>query len=291
MAAELALLLQALEDNWEKALLTLVFVVLLSLAYQIRIGAKRAVAPALSKAEYKEFPLIHREDVSHNTRLFRFGLSHPRQSLGLPIGKHISVMAEGSDGEEIRRPYTPTTLSDTLGHFDLVVKVYPEGKMSQRMDKLRIGETLKFRGPLGRFNYTPNMKSYIGMIAGGTGITPMFQVIKAILENPSDKTMLSLVFGNITADDILLQDELDSFRRMHPDRFELLYILDKPPHGWTGGKGYVTPEMISERFAPINAQHGKDSSLILTCGPPGMKMAVRKHLETLGFTDDMQFEF
>lgn len=84
--------------------------------------------------------------------------------------------------------------------------------MSQHMDKLSIGEMVKFRGPLGRFSYAPNMKRFIGMIAGGTGITPMFQVIKAILENPRDRTKISLIFGNITEDDILLQHELNTFQ-------------------------------------------------------------------------------
>lgn len=30
-----------------------------------------------------------------------------------------------------------------------------------------------------------------GMLAGGTGITPMWQVINAILKNPEDKTQVS----------------------------------------------------------------------------------------------------
>lgn len=66
----------------------------------------------------------------------------------------------------------------------------------------------------------------------------------------------------------------------------MLYILDKPPHGWTGGKGYVTPEMISERFGVANPQ-----TLILSCGPPMMKKAVQGHLESLGFTGNDMFEF
>lgn len=130
----------------------------------------------------------------------------------LPIGKHISVLGYDGNHEEVRRPYTPTTLADTLGHFDLVVKVYPDGKMSQIFDKLTIGKTLQFRGPMGRFKYQPNMKEFFGMVAGGTGITPMFQVMKAILENPQDKTKICLIFGNITVDDILLKPELDAMQ-------------------------------------------------------------------------------
>ena len=42
--------------------------------------------------------------------------------------------------------------------------------------ELSIGDTINARGPKGQFNYTPNMCRAIGMIAGGTGLTPMLQV-------------------------------------------------------------------------------------------------------------------
>lgn len=37
------------------------------------------------------------------------------------------------------------------------------------------------------------------MIAGGTGVTPMYQVAAAILKDPKDRTQVSLIFGNLTA--------------------------------------------------------------------------------------------
>ena len=56
------------------------------------------------------------------------------------------------------------------------------------------------------------------MIAGGTGITPMLQVIRAILKNPRDTTKLYLIFANQTEEDILLRQELES---LQSDRFHL----------------------------------------------------------------------
>jgi len=49
----------------------------------------------------------------------------------------------------------------------------------------------------------------IGMIAGGTGITPMLQVLHEVLDNPADTTQVSLVFANVTEEDIMLRKELD----------------------------------------------------------------------------------
>ena len=60
------------------------------------------------------------------------------------------------------RSYTPVTGDDTPGYVDFVIKVYPQGKMSQHVDSLSIHDTILMKGPKGKFKYTANMKSAIG---------------------------------------------------------------------------------------------------------------------------------
>lgn len=48
-----------------------------------------------------------------------------------------------------------------------------------------------------------------GMIAGGTGITPMYQVAKALMTDKWEYTTISLIYANISEDDILMRRELD----------------------------------------------------------------------------------
>ena len=55
-----------------------------------------------------------------------------------------------------------------------------------------------------------------GMLAGGTGVTPMYQVANAILKNPADKTKITLLFANVSADDILIEDELTNLQALSP---------------------------------------------------------------------------
>jgi cytochrome-b5 reductase len=59
------------------------------------------------------------------------------------------------------------------------------------------------------------------MLAGGTGITPCYQVAAAVLKDPADTTTVSLIFGNISADDILIKEELDALAAQHPRRFKV----------------------------------------------------------------------
>jgi len=103
---------------------------------------------------------------------------------------------------------------------------------------------MKVKGPRGAMVYTPNMNRHIGMIAGGTGITPMLQVIRAIQRNrPNDQTEVDLLFANVNPEDILLRDDLDKIAK-EDSKIKVHYVLNNPPQGWTGGMGFVTPEMI-----------------------------------------------
>jgi len=206
--------------------------------------------------------------------------------LGLPIGQHISCRGKDSLGEEVVKPYTPTTLDTDVGYFELVVKMYPQGRMSHHFREIREGDYMAVKGPKGRFKYQPNQVRALGMIAGGTGITPMFQVTRAILENQQDKTNINLIYANVTFDDILLKEELDAFAIKFPNQFKVYYVLNQPPEIWDGGVGFVTKEMIQTDF-PAPASDIK----ILRCGPPPMNKAMAANLEALGYSPQMQFQF
>src|SRR5438309_2319670 len=99
--------------------------------------------------------------------------------------------------------------------------------MSKHIHNMKIGDKLMIKGPRMKIEFKPNMKKEIGMIAGGTGITPMLQIIKYVLNNPNDQTQLSLLFANVEERDILLREQLDSLSSRFPSRFKIFYILDK----------------------------------------------------------------
>jgi len=246
-------------------------------------GKKRVVA--LDSSRYQRFALKEKKEITHNTRIFRFALHKEDDVLGLPIGKHMSFRAIIED-KEVLRPYTPISSDDEKGYFDLLIKVYPQGKMTQYMDHLKIGDNIEVKGPKGKFDYKPNMKGSIGMLAGGTGLTPMLQIINAVFKNPDDKTKISLIFGNVLEEDIILREQLEGLVEKHADRFSLYHVLNKPPEGWTQGVGFVSADMIKAHLpAP-----GSDT-LILLCGPTPMNNAMLGHLQSLSYAESMYFVF
>mmetsp|Transcript_6123 Transcript_6123/g.17555 ORF Transcript_6123/g.17555 Transcript_6123/m.17555 type:complete len:298 (+) Transcript_6123:421-1314(+) len=246
--------------------------------------------PFLSPDLWQKMPLIGKEILSHNTRRFRFALPHPHQALGLPIGQHISLRAEDEDSGApmLLRPYTPVSTLEQTGLVDFVIKVYPEGKMSQHLDKMTLGDCILAKGPKGRFEYVKNKWKHIGMVAGGTGLTPMYQVFNHILRDAfGDGTRVSLIYANVTEADILMKKELDIQARVHGDKkFALHYVLNDPPAEWTGSTGFVTKDILQAHLpAP-----GPDT-IILRCGPLPMNIAVGKALDELGYSAEQQFQF
>ncbi|CAJ2657184.1 unnamed protein product [Trifolium pratense] len=273
---------QNLEPEFLNGAIALVAVGLTAAYIYYRKNPKGCLDPK----NFKEFKLVKKTQISPNAARFKFALPTPKSILGLPVGKNILVRGRDSQGEEVMRSYTPITLDSDIGYFELVVKMYPNGKMSHHFRQMKEGDNLAVKGPKGRFSYKPGQVRALGMIAGGSGITPMFQLIRAIVENPKDKTKVYLIYANVTVDDILLKEELDRFANTFPHRFHVYHVLNKPPNEWNGGVGYISKEMI-ESHCPAPSPDIQ----ILRCGPPPMNKAIGTHLAALGYTSNMQFEF
>lgn len=227
---------------------------------------------------WKEFPLEKKIKVSPNTAIYRFKLPHVQDVLGLPVGQHISLSAE-INGKLITRSYTPISNDDDRGRFDLIIKTYEKGNISRHVSLLKVGDNIRVKGPKGNFKYTPNIVGHLSMIAGGTGISPMIQVIRAALRNPFDRTTITLIYANVNEEDILLRDDLEELMDVHEQKFKIVYVLNNPPPGWKGGVGFVTKEHIKEHLP----NPATTDSKILICGPPPMVTAMKKNLEDLKY--------
>lgn len=173
------------------------------------------------------------------------------------------------------------------------------GKVSQVLGALKVGSTITIQGPFGQHMYPGPGRlasasveltgvKHLGMVAGGTGITPLYQVLKEVLRVPSDTTTVHLVFANHNEADILLRAELEALQQQHPTRFAgLWFTLSGVPATWTQGEGHVTEAMLQDHLPPP----GPDT-LVLACGPPKMiKETCRPIFKRLGYARDAQIIF
>lgn len=229
---------------------------------------------------YKPLPLAKKEILGEGLIRLTFDLPTTSTVLGLPTGQHVAIKAQVGE-QMITRSYTPTSNNFDVGKLVLLMRIYSDGLLTGGfIDKLKIGDDVQFRGPKGAMKYQRGWAKKLGMIAGGTGITPMYQLIRAICEDERDLTEISLVYANRSEEDILLRKEMERFAKNYPKNLKIWYMLDKYSDDWKFGKGYITRDVLEERMP---APSDDSSTKVLLCGPPPMVNGSKKNLIDLGW--------
>ena len=146
------------------------------------------------------------------------------------------------------------------------------GNVSSHVCSRKVGDTLRVKGCFTKIKVEANKWKRVGMVAGGSGLTPCLQVAEELLSLPDDKTKIDLIFCNKNEGDIFLKDHLDSLAAKH-DRFTVKYCVDKPLGmfwSWTGGlTGYVDADMVKAHLPPPS-----EGNIVMVCGPPPMYKAI-----------------
>ncbi|TDH72930.1 hypothetical protein CCR75_008689 [Bremia lactucae] len=218
---------------------------------------------ALSPKEFRSFTLRRVETLNHNTKRITFALPSLDHVMGLTTSSCLVARAK-VNGTTVVRPYTPTNVNGEKGFLELVVKGYPNGNLSKHIVNLMEGDSLELKGPYLKFSYVPNRYKRIGMIAGGSGITPMLQLVKTICRNPEDRTEITLIYCSTSEEDIILREEVEALMYLYP-QFYVVHVLSNPSADWKGLTGFATKEII-EKHMP----EPSNDNLVCVCGPPPM---------------------
>ena len=250
--------------------------------------------------------LLKKEELTAGERptmLYTFELSKKQEPL--PVSSALLTRAPCGTKKEtgepafVMRPYTPVSVPEAK-QLELAIKTYPDGKLTQYMSTMKPGDVLDFKGPLVKIPMKDAAaKKEIGLVAGGTGITPMLQMADELLRT-GYKGKISLIYANVSPGDIMLKDRVAGLAKKYAN-FSVYYMVDKVPKGerWSGGEGYVTKDVLSAHMP----KPGKDS-LILVCGPPpmmkiisGAKVSPKEQgpleglLKTMGYTESQVFKY
>lgn len=241
-----------------------------------------------------------KKHVSSDTRIFSFKLDHPEQGIGLPTGQHLMVrLRDPVTRESIIRSYTPISDITEKGVLHILIKIYydtnerPGGKMTKALDSIPVGHFVEFKGPIGKFQYLGkgnceisgkprHVKKFI-MICGGSGITPIFQVLRAVMKDNEDKTRCLLLDGNRLEEDILCREDIDALVRGNEERCRLLHALSRPTDGWKGLRGRVGKELLEKE---VGKHKGDGHELVLVCGPESLEKSVHGFLRDLAWRDE-----
>lgn len=195
-------------------------------------------------------------------------------------GQYLTIKVD-IGGREQRRSYS---MSSSPLEADLVVSVkrVKGGLVSGYLnDQVKAGDQLEVMEPDGRFHTkldADQRKTYY-MIGAGSGITPLFSMIKTILEEEPQSTV-HLLYGNRTEEGIMFRAQLDQLLRRYDGQFTVEHVLSKPkrdkPSGiaglfskgtlsWQGKTGRIGVELLAS-FLEENPVRGREAAYFI-CGP------------------------
>lgn len=199
-------------------------------------------------------------------------------------------------GQEVRRAYSMCSSPLEEG-LTVTVKKVKKGLVSTHInDHVKPGQHIEVMPPEGRF-FTPlkeeNRKTYY-LFGAGSGITPLFSIIKTILEKEPQSAVF-LLYGNRNEDTIIFKEELEQLEKRHQGQLVVSHILSKPKRekskglggffkkgtiNWQGKTGRIDAKQI-ELFMEENPANYKEEEFFI-CGPGDMIDTVEQALLTKG---------
>ena len=167
-------------------------------------------------------------------------------------------------------PFINEELRTTVGHVE-------GGKVSNYMlSEIKEGDTVYSQKPLGEFFRPPQTlkpQNYV-LFGAGIGITPLFSIIKTVLEINLAKSVI-LVFSIRKPEDFIYQKELEELEKKYKDRFKIKLIL-------SSREGRLNSEKLSSILTPLDLTQ----SLFYLCGPKPYMEMIAQGLLTAGINSE-----
>lgn len=167
--------------------------------------------------KWYEKELVKVED--YNATVKRFWVDMGDESLGFQPGQFITMDLPISEKRQKRwRSYSiaSKSVNDTLLEF-IIVRVEEGLGSGYLFHDIKIGDTIKFKGPSGGF-IVPQYPTYdVVMICTGTGVAPFRPMLYDLLENQKTKQHVELIFGTREESGLLYRNEFEALERQYPN--------------------------------------------------------------------------
>ena len=164
------------------------------------------------------------------------------------------------DGRHVPRCYSMSSAPGVDDALRVTVKRVRDGRGSNWVcDRIRTGDTVEVLAPSGVF-YPRSLDGDFLLLAGGSGITPVFSILRTVLAKAQGRA--TLLYANRDEKSVIFQSELKALAEAHPARLTVIHWLDSV-------QGVPSVAQLAEL-----ARHHRSAQAFI-CGPgPYMDAAV-----------------
>ena len=211
-------------------------------------------------------------------------------------GQHLTLK-QTVEGTEHRRSYS-ICAGPAEGELRVGIRKVPGGVFSSWVaESLKVGDTLQVMTPEGRF-FVPldasASRHYLG-IAGGSGITPILSIMKAVLAS-EPKSRFTLIYGNRKQRSTMFTEEIEDLKNRYLSRLTLHMVFSQEATDLPLYNGRLGRAKIGEFLAALVDTDDIDHAFV--CGPHGVNDEAeaallaagvapeRIHIERFGIPDE-----
>ncbi|MBX7231364.1 MAG: ferredoxin--NADP reductase [Bdellovibrionales bacterium] len=196
------------------------------------------------------------------------------------------------DGEVLPRSYSIASSPLVDKELKITIKKVINGKGSNYIfNHLKEGHSIRVSPPSGHF-YHPqleNVPTHYVLFAGGSGITPLFSILKTVLMSEPE-AVVSLVYANKNSLNIIYKSELIEWENKFPSRFKIHHVFSKPNEGDLGHKGRCEGFLLQQLWmevkkTPFLTSSGPIQFEFYLCGPDGFMENIHEELKRQGCSE------
>lgn len=230
----------------------------------------------------KDLKLVSAEDITHDVKLFKFQLPPNANETGIRPGKAVlASITNKANNKHFFRPYSALYDPEDPSTLQFAIKNENTEGASGAFHKLSPGEKVKFRGPLPIHNVAfEKLPKNVDLIAGGSGITPVFSVLQyLLLEKP--ETNLTLILANKSPKDIIFKEQLETLQERYAGRLKVVHVLNDPQDFKADylHSGRVTKDILGTYI--------RQDRKIFLCGPDGLVNSLVGKKKDKGLLEDV----
>lgn len=171
------------------------------------------------------------------------------------------------NGREVRRSFSLTSSPIVDLHMTITIKRLVNGELSRYLtDHLKVGDMIESLYPAGRFTLeTSTIPNYF-FIAAGSGITPIYSLIKTLLQQ-GPRTTITLLYSNTSEHSTIFYHQLKDLENRFPLQLQCIFLFSK--------RGERLSNFTLERLVSENRISTDEPFEFYVCGPFSfMRMAL-----------------
>lgn len=203
-----------------------------------------------------------------------------REEFAHGAGQHVNIRCRQA-GDDARRSYSICAPAGS-GVLRIGVKHLPGGTFSSYVaDSLRPGDPLEVMTPTGRFtpHLDPGQACHYGLVAAGSGITPLLSIAATVLETEPRSTV-TLFYGNRTSRSVMFVEDLYDLKNRFPGRLALVHVFSREQQRVPLFSGRLDPERFDRILSALCPAESVDRWFL--CGPWPMVTELHGYLRERG---------